>query len=44
MVEPRSEMRGDLEASLRDLAASASSLRTFSRELERSPVSALKGR
>lgn len=44
MVEPRSEMRGDLEASLRDLAASASSLRNFSRELERSPISALKGR
>jgi paraquat-inducible protein B len=44
MVEPRSELRGDLEASLRDLAASASSLRTFSRELERSPISALKGR
>ena len=44
VVEPRSEMRGDLAASLRDLAASANSLRSFTRELERSPVSALKGR
>jgi paraquat-inducible protein B len=44
IVAPRSEMRGDLEAALRDLAASASSLRSFTRELERSPVSALRGR
>lgn len=44
IAAPRSPMRADLEASLRDLAASASSLRTFSRELERSPVAALRGR
>lgn len=44
IAAPRSEMRGDLEAALRDLAASASSLRGFTRELERSPVSALRGR
>jgi paraquat-inducible protein B len=41
---PLSPMRADLEASLRDFAASASSLRTFSRELERSPIAALRGR
>ena len=44
MAAPRSEMRGHLEAALRDLADSASSLRSFSRELERNPVGALKGR
>jgi len=44
IAAPRSEMRGDLEAALRDLAASASSLRSFTRELERSPLSALRGR
>lgn len=43
IAAPRSEMRGDLQASLRDLAASASSLRRFTRDLERSPISALKG-
>ena len=44
IAEPRSEIRGELAAALRDLAASANSLRSFTRELERSPVSALKGR
>ena len=44
MAAPRSELRGNLEAALRDLADSASSLRSFSRELERNPVGALKGR
>ncbi len=44
IAAPRSQMRGDLEAAVRDLAASASSLRSFTRELERSPVSALRGR
>ena len=44
MAAPRSQIRGDLEASMRDLAASASSLRTFTRNLERSPISALQGR
>lgn len=44
IAAPRSEMRGNLEAALRDLADSASSLRSFSRELERNPVGALRGR
>jgi len=34
---PNSRMRDDLEAATRDLAASASSLRTFSHEIERNP-------
>jgi len=38
MTSPRSPMRGDLEASLRDLAASADSLRGFTRDLERNPA------
>jgi paraquat-inducible protein B len=41
MASPRSAMRGDLEAALRDLAASSSSLRTFSHELERNPAATL---
>jgi len=41
MTSPRSAMRGDLEAALRDLAASSSSLRTFSHELERNPAATL---
>ncbi len=44
IAAPRSPMRGDLEATLRDLAASAGSLRAFTRELERNPVGALRGR
>ena len=44
MAAPQSPERGDLDAALRDLAASASSLRDFTRDLERSPVRALKGR
>ena len=44
IAAPRSELRGNLEAALRDLADSASSLRSFSRELERNPVGALRGR
>lgn len=44
LAAPRSELRGNLEAALRDLADSASSLRNFSRELERNPVGALRGR
>ena len=44
IAAPRSQMRGDLEAALRDLAASASSLRGFTHDLERSPVSTLRGR
>jgi paraquat-inducible protein B len=34
---PNSRMRDDLEAATRDLAASASSLRTFSHEIEKDP-------
>ena len=44
IVAPRSPLRADLEGALRDLAASASSLRNFSRDLERNPIGALKGR
>jgi len=38
ITSARSPMRGDLEASLRDLAASADSLRTFTHDLERNPA------
>jgi paraquat-inducible protein B len=38
---PDSPMRADLAASLRDLAASASSLRSFSRDFERNPTGTL---
>jgi paraquat-inducible protein B len=41
MTGPRSPSRSDLEASLRDLAASASSLREFTHDLERHPVGVL---
>lgn len=41
LTAPRSPMRDDLEAALRDLAASSSSLRTFARELERNPAGTL---
>jgi paraquat-inducible protein B len=44
MTSPRSRLRGDLEATVRDLAASASSLRGFSREIERDPSLVLRGR
>ena len=44
MTEPRSPMRSDLQASLRDLAASAGSLRTFTRDLERNPAGTLLGK
>jgi len=39
---PNSRMRDDLEAATRDLAASASSLRAFSHEIERNPSDLLK--
>ncbi|CCG42966.1 MlaD family protein [Magnetospirillum molischianum] len=42
LSQPRSDMRDDLEATLRDLAASASSLRSFTRDLERSPIDTLR--
>jgi len=43
MVGPDAPMRGDLEASLRDLAASASSLRDLTRNLQRNPTGTLFG-
>jgi paraquat-inducible protein B len=44
MVGPEAPMRGDLEASLRDLAASASSLRDLTRNLQRNPTGTLFGK
>jgi paraquat-inducible protein B len=43
LTSARAPLRGDLEAAVRDLAASASSLRDFTRNLERSPASTLLG-
>ena len=44
MAGPRAPMRGDIEAAMRDLAATASSLREFSRDLRRDPSATLTGR
>jgi paraquat-inducible protein B len=44
MVGPEAPMRGDLEASIRDLAASASSLRDLTRNLQRNPSGTLFGK
>ncbi len=44
LAEPRSQFRGNLEATLRDLAASASSLRGFAETVERNPNALLMGR
>jgi len=44
LAEPRSQFRGNLEAALRDLAASASSLRSFAETVERNPNALLMGR
>jgi paraquat-inducible protein B len=44
MIEPRSALRSNLEATMRDLAASAGSLRGFASELERNPSLILMGR
>ena len=41
MTDAHSEMRGDLEASVRDLAATSSNLRGFTQDLKRSPVRTL---
>lgn len=41
MTGPRSPTRNDLDASLRDLAASASSLREFTHDFERNPMGVL---
>jgi len=44
MTAPDSAMRDDLRSAIRDLAASASSLRGFSHEIERDPSVILSGR
>lgn len=44
LAAPRSAFRGDLEAALRDLAATASSLRSVARAVERDPSTILRGR
>ena len=44
LTAPHSDTRDSLEAAVRDLAASASSLRRFSAEIERKPSSLLLGR
>jgi paraquat-inducible protein B len=44
LAEPRSPFRGDLEAAVRDLAATASALRDFAGTIERNPNSLLMGR
>ncbi|HLY58857.1 MAG TPA: MlaD family protein [Stellaceae bacterium] len=44
MTAPNSQIRGDLQAAIRDLAASASSLRGFTHEVERDPSAMLTGR
>jgi paraquat-inducible protein B len=41
MTDPHSELRGDLDASVRDLAATSSSLRGLTEDLSRSPVRTL---
>jgi paraquat-inducible protein B len=41
MTSPRSPLREDLQASLRDLAASASTLRDFTQDLDRNPLGTL---
>jgi paraquat-inducible protein B len=41
MTDAHSEMRGDLQASLRDLAASSSSLRSLTEDLQKNPVGTL---
>jgi paraquat-inducible protein B len=44
ITSAHSPVRGDLEAAVRDLAASAASLRNFSRDVERHPNDLLLGR
>ncbi len=44
MTGPRAPLRGDLEATLKDLSAAASSLRNFSHDLERNPGNLLLGK
>jgi paraquat-inducible protein B len=44
LTSPRSSLRGDLQASLRDFAASADSLRHLMRDLDRNPLGTLMRR
>jgi paraquat-inducible protein B len=44
MVSPRAPTRRDFDATIRDLAATASSLRDFTREVERNPSVLLTGK
>jgi len=44
LIAPRSQPRSDLEAMLRDLAATASQLRDFSHTIERDPSVVLRGK
>jgi paraquat-inducible protein B len=44
LAEPRSDFRDNLEAAVRDLAASASALRGFAETIERNPNALLTGR
>ncbi|MGO9846298.1 MAG: MlaD family protein [Methylocella sp.] len=44
LAEPRSQFGDDLEATMHDLAASASSLRNFAETIERNPNALLMGR
>jgi paraquat-inducible protein B len=44
LIAPRSQARSDLEAMLRDLAATASQLRDFSHTIERDPSVVLRGK
>jgi paraquat-inducible protein B len=44
LVAPQSRTRADFEAAMRDLAATAASLRGFAREIERNPGLLLRGR
>lgn len=44
LTTPRSAFRNDVEAAGRDLAATASSLRSFARAVERDPSAILRGR
>ncbi|MBV9247717.1 MAG: hypothetical protein JO227_00525 [Acetobacteraceae bacterium] len=44
LTSPRGQLRSDLEATVRDLAASASSLRGFTQTIERDPSAILRGR
>jgi len=44
MTAPNSDLRGDLQSAIRDLAASAGALRGFTHEIERDPSAILSGR